>query len=157
MAGVLLKKQVRVSAKTGNKFAFLQMSDATGVYEAMMFSEMLAMVKDKLNEGEAFLLKVMVEQREEQLRFTIHDIDLLDEKLAGRIRRVEIELDSDKPLSNLQEILKVEGSGPAKIVVMVPVRDGLTAEIELPGKWNFPASARNALLRLDGVKTVNEQ
>lgn len=156
MAGVLLKKQVRVSAKTGNKFAFLQMSDATGVYEAMMFSETLAALKDKLNEGEAFLLKVMVEQRDEQLRYTIHDIDLLDEKLAGRLRRVEIEMSSEKPINTLQEVLNVEGKGSAKIIVLVPVRDGLTAEVELPGKWNFPAAARSALLRIDGIKEIRE-
>jgi DNA polymerase-3 subunit alpha len=37
MAGILIRKQERVSAKSGNKFAFLQMSDSTGVYEVMIF------------------------------------------------------------------------------------------------------------------------
>lgn len=157
MAGVLLKKQVRVSPKTGNKYAFLQMSDATGVYEGMMFSETLALAKDKLAEGEAFLMKVMVEQKEDQLRFTIHDIDLLDEKLAGRIRRVEIEIGSEKPVQNLREILKVEGAGQARIIITVPVRPGLTAELELPGKWNFSAAARSALQRIEGVGSIHEQ
>src|SRR5690606_33938666 len=108
-------------------------------------SETLARVKDSLNEGEAFLMKVMVEQKEDQLRYTIHDIDLLDAKLAGRIRRVDIELGAPKPLATLQELLKVEGTGQARIIVVVKVRDGLTAEVELPGKWNFSAAARTAL------------
>lgn len=158
MAGVLLKKQIRVSPKTGNKYAFLQMSDATGVFEGMVFSETLARVKDQLVEGESFFLRVAVDQKEEgQLRFTIQDIDLLDTKLAGRIRRVEIGMTGEKALSNLQEILKVEGAGAAQIFVTVPVRDGLTAELKLPGKWNFSAAARNALLRIDGVTGVTEQ
>jgi DNA polymerase-3 subunit alpha len=158
MAGVLLKKQVRVSAKSGNKFAFLQMSDATGVFEGMVFSETLARAKDILQEGESFFLRVAVDQKEEgQLRFGIQDIELLDVRMAGRIRRVDIALSGEKALTNLQEILKVEGSGAAQIYVTVPVRDGLTAELQLPGKWNFSAAARNALLRIDGVKAVSEQ
>jgi len=158
MAGVLLKKQIRVSPKTGNKYAFLQMSDATGVFEGMMFSETLARVKDQLVEGESFFLRVAVDQKEEgQLRFTIQDIDLLDTKLAGRIRRVEIVMTGEKALPNLQEIFKVEGAGAAQIYVTVPVREGLTAELKLPGKWNFSAAARNALLRIDGVTGVTEQ
>src|SRR5690606_1256643 len=51
MAGILIKKVEKVSAKSGNKFAFLQMSDATGVYEVMIFSETLARSRPFLEPG----------------------------------------------------------------------------------------------------------
>jgi DNA polymerase-3 subunit alpha len=41
MAGVMLKKQEKVSQK-GSKYAFLQLSDPTGIYEVTLFSELLA-------------------------------------------------------------------------------------------------------------------
>src|SRR5690606_15920268 len=41
MAGVILKKQEKMSQK-GNKYAFLQLSDPTGIYEVTLFSELLA-------------------------------------------------------------------------------------------------------------------
>jgi DNA polymerase III alpha subunit len=41
MAGVILKKQEKVSQK-GSKYAFLQLSDPTGIFEVTLFSELLA-------------------------------------------------------------------------------------------------------------------
>ncbi|HEY0900616.1 MAG TPA: OB-fold nucleic acid binding domain-containing protein, partial [Micavibrio sp.] len=64
MAGVLLKKNIKVSQKSGNKFAFLQLSDATGIFEVMLFSEGLARARDFLDEGKTLLVKVMAESRD---------------------------------------------------------------------------------------------
>jgi DNA polymerase-3 subunit alpha len=147
MAGVLLKKQIKVSPKNGNKYAFLQLSDATGVYEVMLFSETLAAARDFLNEGEALLLKVTAEAREEQVRYTVQSIRPLDAALAAKVREVHITLDNDKPLSQLKTLLDTEGRGPAKIMLYVPTKPGVAAELTLPGRWNFSANARNTLLR----------
>ena len=156
MAGVLLKKQIKVSPKNGNKYAFLQMSDASGVYEVTLFSETLAMAKDILNAGETLLLKVTAEQREEQIRFTAQSVKLLDTALAARISEVHINVESEKSLSQLKTLLDTEGKGPAKIVLFVKTRPGLTAQLTLPGRWNFSAAARNALIRAGGVSGVRE-
>jgi DNA polymerase-3 subunit alpha len=157
MAGVLLKKQIRMSSKSGKKFAFLQLSDVTGVFEGMMFSETLDRVKDILHEGETFFAKVTVEQKEEQLRYTIHDLDLLDAKLAGRLQKVEITLTNPKAADKLVELLGYEGAGPAKIHVLVKIDDEHSAELELPGKWSFSGAVRNALLKIDGVYDISEK
>ena len=45
MAGVLLKKQEKMSQK-GSKYAFLQLSDPTGIFEVTLFSEMLATTRE---------------------------------------------------------------------------------------------------------------
>lgn len=55
MAGILLKKQIKISPKSGNKYAFLQCSDSSGVYEAVVFSETLSRAWDFLETGEALL------------------------------------------------------------------------------------------------------
>ena len=69
MAGILIRKQERVSAKSGNKFAFLQLSDATGVYEVMIFSETLARCRQFLEPGTALLLRVDAEMKDDEARF----------------------------------------------------------------------------------------
>ncbi|QQG35328.1 MAG: DNA polymerase III subunit alpha [Micavibrio aeruginosavorus] len=156
MAGVLLKKNIKVSQKSGNKFAFLQLSDAAGIYEVMLFSETLSRARDFLEEGKTLLLKVTAEQREEQLRFTAQDVKPLEESLASRLSEVHIHISSDKPLAQLDQLLKVEGRGKVAIKVYVPVRTGLLAEISLPGGWNFSAAARNALLKSPGIEGIQE-
>lgn len=156
MAGVLLKKNIKVSQKSGNKFAFLQLSDATGIFEVMLFSETLSRARDYLEEGKTLLLKVMAEQRDEQTRMTAQDVRPLDDALASRLQEVHIHISSDKPLSQLDQLLKVEGKGRVGIKVFVPVREGLLAEIKLPGSWNFSPAARNALIKSPGIEGIQE-
>ncbi|HEY7688028.1 MAG TPA: DNA polymerase III subunit alpha, partial [Dongiaceae bacterium] len=50
MAGVVVSKQERTSAR-GNRFAFVQLSDASGIYETMVFSELLAASRELLVPG----------------------------------------------------------------------------------------------------------
>ncbi|MBI4031095.1 MAG: DNA polymerase III subunit alpha, partial [Proteobacteria bacterium] len=156
MAGVLLKKQIKVSPKSGNKYAFLQMSDASGVYEVTLFSEILSAVRDMLNAGEAFLIKVVAEQREDQLRLTAQSLRPLDEALAAKINAVQIRLDNAKPLAQMKTLLETEGRGSAQVVILVSINENTTAALTLPGRWNFSAASRNALLRAEGVNSISE-
>lgn len=157
MAGVLLKKNIKVSQKSGNKFAFLQLSDATGIFEVMLFSEGLSRARDYLEEGKTLLVKVMAESRDEQIRMTAQDVKPLEDVLATRLKEVCIHISSDKPLAQLQQLLNVEGRGRVAVKVLVPVRPGLLAEVALPGQWNFSAAARNALLKASGVEGIEER
>src|SRR3546814_20993022 len=51
IAGTLLSKQERTSQKTGNRFAFVQCSDASGLSAVMRFSDNLAQHRDLLEAG----------------------------------------------------------------------------------------------------------
>ena len=82
MAGILIRKQERVSAKSGNKFAFLQLSDATGVFEVMIFSETLARCREYLEPGTALLVNVDADTREEEIRFLGQIIEPLEAAVA---------------------------------------------------------------------------
>ncbi len=156
MAGILLKLQIKVSPKTKNKYAFLQLSDSSGVYDVVLFSEMLARVREILQEGEALLLKVIAEQREEQIRYTVQDIRPLDKALAHKISEVHIRVSEPDPVSQIKEIFDGEGRGGAVVRIFVPLAQREDACLTLDGKWHFSADARHALLRADGVEAVNE-
>jgi DNA polymerase-3 subunit alpha len=156
MAGVLLKKNIKVSQKSGNKFAFLQLSDATGIFEVMLFSEGLARARDYLEEGKTLLVKVMAESRDEQIRMTAQDVKPLEEVLTARMKEVHVHLSSEKPLATLQQLLNVEGRGRVVVRLFAPVKPGVLAEVTLPGQWNFSAAARNALGKVSGVEGIQE-
>lgn len=156
MAGVLLKKQIKVSPKSGNKYAFLSISDAGGVYEVMVFSEVLARARDILNPGESLLLKVTAEQKGDQIRYNVHDIQPLEETLAGKVREIHITLAENAVIPQLKTILDEEGAGPARIMLVVNIRPGLKAQVELPGRWKFSADCRSALTRSDYISDLRE-
>ena len=155
MAGILIKQQIKVSPK-GNKYAFLQLSDSSGVYEGMIFSEGLARAKEYLKVGEPFLLKVIAEEREEQLRFTVQDIKPLDAALEMKVREVQIRIHHDSAIEKIKQTLDQEGKGRAVIKLLIDLDDGKDAEVILPEKWSFTGAARNELLREEGVVEILE-
>ncbi|MEZ5813581.1 MAG: DNA polymerase III subunit alpha [Alphaproteobacteria bacterium] len=155
MAGVLLKKQEKMSQK-GNKYAFLQLSDPTGIYEVTLFSEMLATARDFLEPGTALLLGVEAEQKEDQIRFTCTRIEPLDGALENKIREITVEVDKAEPVHKLKEFLDEEGAGNSVIKLYVHVDGKRIVELHLPGRWNLSAQARNIIRTQEGVLEIAE-
>ncbi len=155
MAGVLLKKQEKVSQR-GNKYAFLQLSDPTGLYEVTLFSELLQACRDDLVAGNTLLLTVEAEQNEEQVRFTCQNIRPLEDALESKIREIEIHLGRATPAAKIKELLDKEGQGAAKINLHIRLDDHRTAKLELPGRWSLSAEARNVIRSEAGVVEVSE-
>lgn len=155
MAGVLIKKVEKISAKSGNKFAFLTMSDTSGVYEVALFSETLARTRQFLEEGKGLLLTVDAEIREDALRLTVQDIKPLEEALADKVREIEITIDRQEALDFLKTRLEKEKSGISRILVTVPIQ-GKSVQIKLPGLYTVSPDMKNALFQTKGVKKVQE-
>ncbi|MCZ6744460.1 MAG: DNA polymerase III subunit alpha, partial [Alphaproteobacteria bacterium] len=57
LAGTVIAKKERTSAR-GNRFAFVQMSDASGMYEVTVFAEVLAASRELLDSGAPVLVTV---------------------------------------------------------------------------------------------------
>ncbi|MCB1782900.1 MAG: DNA polymerase III subunit alpha [Alphaproteobacteria bacterium] len=155
MAGVLLKKQEKVSQK-GSKYAFLQLSDPTGIFEVTIFSETLHAARSYLEAGQSLLLTVEAEQREEQIRFTAQGIQPLEQALEGKIHEIHIHLETAQAAPKIKQFLDIEGAGRSKIQIFFHMPDGRQAEIHLPGFHSFSAQARNIVRTEEGVITINE-
>ena len=155
MAGVLLKKQEKVSQK-GNKYAFLQLSDPTGIFEVTLFSEMLAGAREFLEPGTALLLGVEAEQREDQIRFTCTKVEPLDGALENKIRTITIHMDQGKPIHEIKKFLDIEGQGSAVIKLELRADETRMAHVELPGRWSLSAQARNIIRNQEGVQEILE-
>ena len=155
MAGVLIKKVEKISAKSGNKFAFLTMSDTSGVYEVALFSETLARTRQFLEEGKGLLLIVDAEIREDALRLTVQDIKPLEEALADKVREIEITVDRQDALDFLKTKLEQQKTGISRILVTMPIH-GKSVQIKLPGLYTISPDMKNALFQTKGVKKVQE-
>lgn len=159
MAGVLLKKQVRVSPKTGNKYAFLQISDSSGVYEGMCFSETLSQADPILEVGQQLLLTVDVEQREDEPRFTIQSIEKLEENLGDKLSEIKLCIDNRDGIAKLQGILKADSDDAAYkagYILNFDIEDGQNITIRLPGRFSYSAETRTALYHAEGISDIQE-
>lgn len=155
MAGVLLKKQEKVSQK-GNKYAFLQLSDTTGVYEVTLFSDLLHVCRDDLVLGQALLLTIEAEQRDDQVRMTCQKIEKLDKALEHKIREIQIIMRDGSPAPKIKEFLNVEGSGRSQVVFFIDIENGKRARFEISGRWNLSAQARDIIRGERGIVEILE-
>lgn len=156
MAGVLLKKAEKVSAKTGNKYAFLQMSDPSGVAEGMMFSEELARTREFLIAGESLMLTVEAEMRDDNMRITIQSVQKLADAMAMQPRKCIVKLENAKSLEQMKSIVSNDGQGVSTLMFDVPANDGHRAEMVVPGRWKLSGAAIASLRKLAGVKDIIE-
>ena len=155
MAGILLKKQEKMSQK-GSKYAFLQFSDPTGIFEVTIFSETLNTAREILTPGQALLVSVEVELQEDQMRFTSSKIQPLDDALDNKIHEINIHTSSAIMAPKLKEFLDIEGRGRSRIKIYAHMNDNRVALIELPGTWSLSAQARNLIRSEDGIIEVSE-
>ncbi|MGQ0526790.1 MAG: DNA polymerase III subunit alpha [Alphaproteobacteria bacterium] len=155
MAGVVLKKQEKVSAK-GNKYAFLQFSDPTGIFEVTLFSDLLVQCREHLEPGNALILHVDAEARDDQVRLTAQKIQPLEKALEGKIREIQVHMTSPAPAKKIKEFLDIEGRGQAAVALYYHLGDGRIARLQLPGKWSLSAQARNMIRAEAGVKEILE-
>jgi DNA polymerase-3 subunit alpha len=155
MAAVLLKKQEKMSQK-GSKYAFLQLSDPTGVFEVMMFSEVLNATREHLNPGTALLVQIEAEQKEDQIRMMCSNASPLDTALEHKIRQIKIELDNAKPAQSIKEFLDIEGSGKSEILFTLKLPDNRVVTLQLPGRHSLSPQARERIRSERGVRDVLE-
>ena len=155
MAGILIKKVEKVG-KSGNKYAFLQLSDATGVYEVMIFSETLSRCRSFLEPGTALLLSVDADVKDEQIRLLGQTINPLDETLASKLAELNVYIDAPAPARRISDLIQSEGQGGVKITVFAQTPDG-EAEIALRGRWSVSPAAISAIRATPGVIRIAER
>src|SRR5690606_19218128 len=85
LAGTITGKQER-KTRTGNKMGVVNLSDTTGQFEAVMFSETLAHYRDAVEAGRSVVITVAAENRPEGVNLRISTVQDLEVE-ASRIQR----------------------------------------------------------------------
>lgn len=153
VAGVVLAKQQRIS-KSGNKFAFLQMSDSSGVFEVTVFSEILAAHGDKLEVGKRIIASVDVQLQDEGIRLTCFSVEPLDEVLDRVQSGLIIRLEGSEGLSQLHEQIEAGKGGKRAVSFIIEVAPGKEAEISLPGGYTITQETQQGFYALPGVTEI---
>lgn len=145
LAGIVLTKQERAT-KTGQRYAFVQLSDPTGVFEATVFSELLNQHRDLLEPGMALLLTVTAQRTEENVRLTCQAIETLEKATDGGTLTLTLQFENQaKEFINL---LEKASPGKTKIIVKVKTTDSF-AELSLNPSYTLTSDLRSSLGQLN--------
>ena len=159
LAGVILKKQERTSAK-GNRFAFVQMSDPTGVFEAIIFSDTLFANKDILKAGNTVVMSTDVsppENEGEEPRLLGQGFELLDDALANATQAVEIELKSLENIDHLNQMLHGDGEGDIRVKIFYDIKAfDVRGEFTFDQRFDLQPSTIRSIRELHCVRKIKE-
>ena len=152
LAGTIASRNDRRTRK-GTPMMILTLSDQSGTFECIAFSEQINEFGAILQPGNSVILQVGADERAEGISVRLISAEPI-EGMAERVdRRLTVFLADPKALPATSAQLKRGGNGTVNFVV---IRDGGAREyeIELPGKYNVTAEVAGGIKALDGVTDV---
>jgi len=152
LAGTVTAKQER-KTRTGNKMGIVQFSDASGQYEAVLFSETLHQFRDLLEPGKSVVIMVSAEDRPEGINLRIQTVQSLEEEASRMQKALRVYLRDSKPLPAISAQLTTRGEGQVSFIV---IKEGGLGEIEvgLPERYRLSPQVAAAMRAVPGVVDV---
>ena len=154
LAGIVVDRKERTSAR-GNRFAFVQMSDPSGMFEVTLYSEMLSEARRLLDPGQLLVVTVDVRSEEESLRLIAQRIEPLDAVVAQAAAGLRVFVGEARALSSLKSVIAREAGGRGRVTVVLdlPSRE---VEIAIPGGFKVDPRTRAVVKSLPGIIDVHE-
>jgi DNA polymerase-3 subunit alpha len=144
--------RVERRTKTGNKMGIIGLSDPSGQYEAVLFSEGLQQYRDLLEPGAAVLLFLSAESQGEEVRARIQSVERLDQAAEKVQKGLRIFVRDAAPLEGIHRRLEPRGDGDVSMILLLA--DGSEVEIRLPGRFKVSPQVAGAIKAVPGVVTV---
>ncbi|MGZ5988269.1 MAG: DNA polymerase III subunit alpha [Rhizomicrobium sp.] len=151
LAGTLIRKHER-RGRNDQMFAFVSFSDPTGMYEVMLFPEVLAASRALLEAGKSVLITASAEWDGDELKLRAASIADLDAAAANAGEGLRVHLQDSSSLGAIAAQLKQPGKGIVTFVV--PGAIGEEVEIALPKRLQVTVALKNAIKSLPGVAAV---
>jgi DNA polymerase III subunit alpha len=152
LAGIVVGRKERTSAR-GNRFAFIQMSDPSGIFEVTLFAEMLREARALLEAGQPLAVTVDVRSEEDSLRLTAQKLEPLDDVVAHAAAGLRVFLGEARALATLKNVISGEAGGRGRVSVVLDLPDR-EVEIAIPGGFRVDPKVRAAVKSLPGIVDV---
>ncbi len=162
LAGIVISARERRSQK-GNKFAFAMFSDMTGQFEAVIFSDTLAVCRDLLEPGTAVIISVEAERDGETLKMRVQNLEALDKAAAAIPRNLRVVLDPSllgsgkASMASVRALIKPSGARGGEVRLVLPLEERRRElEFVLPGRYEVSPQDTNRLAVMPGVVEIIE-
>jgi DNA polymerase-3 subunit alpha len=159
LAGAVARRQERKSAR-GNRFAFVELSDPTGLYEVTVFSDTLEAARDHLEPGARVVLTVEATLEGETLKLlarAAQPVDAVAE--AAPPAGLRVHLAAETAAAGVAALLaRVGPAGARGAAVRLCIADPRLGEIDIELPQDYPVSVplRGALKAVPGVLAVED-
>ncbi|MFN9780029.1 MAG: DNA polymerase III subunit alpha [Alphaproteobacteria bacterium] len=155
LAGSVIRRLDR-RTKDNKRMAHIGFSDASGMYEAVCFQEVLLQGGQHLEPGKAVIINAATRWDGDDLKLQVVGVQSLDEASAQTGAGLRIFIDSERPLKSIAERMKGQ-AGRGLVSLVFPVENGeREVELELPGRYAVTPALRGALRVVSGVQEVEE-
>jgi DNA polymerase-3 subunit alpha len=161
VAGTVIARTER-RTRTGSKMGIIGLSDPSGAYEAVLFSEGLAQFRDLLEPGKAVLLALSAELQGDDVRARIQNVEPLDAAAAKMQKGLRVFLRNETPIESVAKRLEgTVGNGrPApersdgEVSMVLMLGEGTEVEVKLPGRFKVSPQIAGAIKAVPGVVAV---
>jgi DNA polymerase-3 subunit alpha len=159
MAGVVRRRQERSSAKSGERFAFISLSDPTGEYEVLFPPESLRRCRELLEPGRSISLKVRAKAQDGEVRFYGDEAEPIEKTVEAAAAALRIHVSArsaevDALKQRLQSAAAQRGGG--EVLLVAGLGEGREVEVKLPGRFTLDAALRGALKTAPGVMYLED-
>jgi DNA polymerase-3 subunit alpha len=172
VAGTVVARTER-RTRTGSKMGIIGLSDPSGHYEAVVFSEGLQQFRDMLEPGRAVLLMLSAELQGDEVRARIQMVEPLDQATAKLQKGLRVFLRSEAPLESVAKRLEGTQVGSARsaqdktaparsapdksdgeVSMVLMLDQGAEVEVKLPGRFKVSPQIAGAIKAVPGVIDV---
>ena len=155
VAGIVSGRQERISPR-GNRFAHIQLTDAAGAYEVLVFAETLAAARDLLEPNSRVLVTASVHTEGDETRLRAEQIVSLDDALGGLDAGIELRIGDPGCLDDVRERISAWPPGKGQVRLVLEIERTREVALVLPASYAVPAEASQTLGALSGIATVRE-
>lgn len=161
VAASVLDRQER-RTKSGSKMGIVNLSDQTGHYEAIIFSEGLATYRELLEPGRNLRLNIQANVEGEEVRARIVTAEPLEDALGQHRNDMRVFLRDTRPITSVQQRLKAPASAPPEgargrgevSLILILDEGAREVEVKLPGRYPASPQLAGALRAVPGVIEV---
>jgi DNA polymerase-3 subunit alpha len=162
VAGTVAARDERKSAR-GTRFAFVRLSDPTGLFEARVFADVLDAAREHLEPGRSVVLTVEAALEGDELKLlarAAQPVDVAVAGAAGRGLRVFLNAAAAAPslaarLEDASRAARSRSRGPVHVVLTDPQLPG-EVEVVLPHAYPVTPQVVGALRAVAGVTHVED-
>lgn len=166
LAGTIAKMDERKS-RHGNPFAYLGLSDPTGQFEVIVFSEVLNKNRDIMGVGQSVIISAKLSREDNNLRLQAENIRSLDKVVetqndvglrvfvdsGAALPFIKKQLDEGRKEDRAQMPMHTGKDGNVRLIMQ---NESQEVELRLPGKYDINPRISGAIKALNGVLHVEE-
>ena len=125
------------TSKKGNKYAYVQFSDTTANFEAIIFSDLLKTSTELIQNHELLLLTLEVVKKDNNISLRVQEILTLRKFINESNKKIKIVINEEVNITKLKDYLnKYKDSHGSEICLLVDI-DNKLVNISIPGKFDF--------------------